>query len=168
MKLPLLLAISIPAAAQSADAIYQQACGPKDAEFIVEQVKMQLPMTPEPGKALVYFIQKEYAKRFTTRIGLDGAWVGVIKGNSYLALPLAPGEHRACVNLQHPGIPKENDEFLHITTEAGKVYYYLVRSINTSTGSGAGADILELSPADRDEALYLIASDLQSVAKPKP
>jgi hypothetical protein len=32
----LLLAMSIPAAAQSADAIYQQACGPKEALFDVK------------------------------------------------------------------------------------------------------------------------------------
>lgn len=165
----LFLTFSISASAQTADAIYKRACGPKEASFDVKQIKSQPPAAPEPGKALVYFIQKEYgAKRFITRVGLDGAWVGVIKGDSYVALSVAPGEHRACVNLQNRGIPRENDEFLQIRAEAGKVYYYLVRSINTATGAGAGADILEPGPADRDEALFLIASDSQSVATPKP
>ena len=70
----LLLAMSASAAAQTTDALYRQACGPKDAKFVVEQVKGQPPTVPEPGKALVYFIQKQSGINFTTRVGLDGAW----------------------------------------------------------------------------------------------
>src|SRR5580658_9737890 len=59
---PLLLIASIPALAQSADVLYSQACGPKDANFAVEQVKGQPPASPDPGKALVYVIQKESSR----------------------------------------------------------------------------------------------------------
>ena len=86
---------------------------------------------------------------------------GVLQHDSYSSSPPSPpGEHHACVATQdkkHPG-----PELVHFTAEAGKVYYYLVRGI-------VGADVatMEFAPADRDEALYLIASDLQSVATPK-
>lgn len=60
--------MSVSAAAQTAEAIYKRACGPKDSLFDVQHVKGIPPKTPEPGKALVDFIQKEYGpKRFITR-----------------------------------------------------------------------------------------------------
>jgi hypothetical protein len=164
MKQPLLLlflAMSIPAVAQSADSIYQQACGPKDARFDVQQVKGQTPTAPEPGKALVYFIQKETDPIFITRIGLDGAWAGVLQHDSYIFASVAPGEHHACAATQDRKNP--GAELLHFTAEAGKTYYYLVRGI-----VGGGFATMEFGPADRDEALFLIASDPQSAAIPKP
>ena len=161
----LLLATSMSATAQTADAIYRQACGPLNAKFDVEQVQGQPPKAPEPGKALVYFTQKEAGPYFTTRIGLDGAWVGVLQHDSYIFVSVAPGEHHACAATQdrkHPG-----PELVHFTAEAGKVYYYIVRGIAASGGYGGFATMV-FGAADRDEALFLIASDPQSVAKPKP
>ena len=158
------LSISIPAAAQTADAIYQRACGPKNASFDVQLVKRQPPAAPEPGKALVYFIQKEEDANLTTRIGLDGAWVGVIQRESYVFASVAPGEHHACaatLNRTH-----YEAELLHFTAEAGKTYYYLVRGI--SDGPGLRDVFKEFGLADRDEGLALIASDPQSIAEPKP
>ncbi len=160
----LLFAVSAPAFAQTAGAIYQQACGPKDAEFVVEQVKGQPPTAPEPGKALVYFIQKESGPYFTTRVGLDGAWVGAIQRDSYISVSVAPGEHHACAASQDRKNP--GAELVHFTAEAGKVYYYLVRGIAGSVGYGSFAT-MELGAADRDEALFLLASDPMSVAEPK-
>lgn len=160
----LLFAVSASATAQTADAIYKQACGPMDASFEVEQVKGQPPAAPEPGKALVYFIQKESGPYFTTRVGLDGSWVGVIQHDSYVFVSVVPGEHHACAATQdrkHPGA-----ELVHFTAEAGNVYYYLVRGIAGSTGSGDFATMV-FSAADRDEAHFLIASDPMSVSKPK-
>jgi hypothetical protein len=161
----LLFAVSASATAQTADAIYKQACGPKEAAFDVQQVIRQPPTALEPGKALVYFIQKENDPIFITRVGLDGAWVGVIQHDSYIFAYVAPGEHHACAATQdrkHPG-----PELVHFTAEAGKVYYYFVRGI-AGGGEYGGFATMEFGPADRDEALYLIASDLQSVAQPKP
>jgi hypothetical protein len=161
--LALLLVVPIPAAAQSADALYQRACGPKDAEFDVKQVQKQPPAAPEPGKALVYIIQSDYGFPFTTRVGLDGAWVGVIQRDSYIVVSVAPGEHHGCVagqNRKHP-----ETELVHFTAEAGKVYYYLVRGI-AAGGNLEEGYAMSFGPVDRDEALYLIASDPQSNATP--
>ncbi|HTV07638.1 MAG TPA: DUF2846 domain-containing protein [Candidatus Aquilonibacter sp.] len=161
--LALLLATAIPAAAQSAHALYRQACGPKDAEFDVRQVQKQPPAAPQPGKALVYFIQDEVGKIFITRIGLDGAWVGVIQSNSYIVVSVAPGEHHLCATSQDRKHPRP--ELVHFTAEAGKVYYYVVRGITAGIYDGGYAH--EFGPMDRDEALYLIASDPQSIAAPR-
>jgi hypothetical protein len=149
------------ATAQTADAIYRQACGPLNAKFDVEQVQGQPPKAPEPGKALVYFTQKEAGPYFTTRIGLDGAWVGGLQHDSYIFVSVAAGEHHACaatLNRKHP-----EAELVSFTTEAGRVYYYLVRGI-AGGGENNTFSTMELGAADRDEALYLIASDPQSVA----
>ena len=156
----LLCAVSTSATAQTADAIYQQACGPKGAQFIVEQVKSQPPTASEPGKALVYFIQVEDSSVFITRIGLDGAWVGVIQHDSYIFTSVTPGEHHVCAASQDRKHPAP--ELAHFSAEAGKTYYFLVRGI-----TGGVSYTLLFSTADRDEALYLIASDPQSVAHPK-
>ena len=161
----LLLAVSASACAQTADAVYQQACGPKEAGFVVEQVKGQPPLQPEPGKALVFFIQKEDLRVFITRVGLDGAWTGVLQHDSYIFASVMPGEHHACAATQDRKNPKP--ELVHFTAEAGKVYYYLVRGY-AGGGEHGGFASMVFGPADRDEALYLLASDPQSVAKPKP
>lgn len=162
----LLFAVSASATAQTADAIYKQACGPKDASFDVKQVfDVEPSAAPEPGKALVYFIQKESGPYFTTRVGLDGSWVGVIQHDSYFFVSVVPGEHHACAATQdrkHPGA-----ELIHFTAEAGKTYYYLVRGIAATTSDSSNFATMVFGAADRDEALFLIASDPLSVAKPK-
>ena len=158
----LLLSMSVSATAQTADAIYKQACGPLDAKFVVEQAKGQPPAVPEPGKALVYFIQKQSGAPFTTRVGLDGAWLGVLLNDSYIFASVTPGEHHACaatLNRKRPEV-----ELLNFTVEAGKTYYYLARGI----GGPYAVGTMAFGPADRDEARYLIASDAQSVATPAP
>lgn len=158
------LVFSVSATAQTADAIYHRACGPKEASFDVQLGKGQPPAAPEPGKALVYFIQKEPGTYFTTRVGLDGTWVGVIQHNSYIFVSVAAGEHHACaasLNRKHL-----EAELIHFEAEAGKTYYYLVRGIEPSTQGAFSA--MEFVPADIDEALALIASDPQSSSRPKP
>jgi hypothetical protein len=158
------LFISISATAQNADAIYQRACGPKEPSFNVQLVRKQPPAAPEPGKALVYFIQKATGGYFTTRVGLDGAWVGVIQHDSYIVVSVAPGEHHACaasLNRKHL-----EAELVHFTAEAGKTYYYLVYGIEPNTEYAFSA--MEFFSPDSDEALALIASDPQSIATPKP
>ncbi len=162
----LLLAMSASATAQTADALYKQACGPLNAKFVVEQANGQPPTAPEPGKALVYFIQEEDGgSSFTTRVGLDGDWLGVLQRGSYIFASVAPGEHHACAATLNR--KRREAKLLHFTLEAGKTYYYLVRG--TAGGSGTGVfSTMEFGTADRDEALYLIATDPQSVAKPAP
>ena len=158
------LAISASAIAQTAEAIARQACGPKQAAFEVQLNEGKPPAVPEPGKALVYFIQKETGAPFTTRVGVDGAWIGVVQRNSYIFASVAPGEHHVCAATQNR--KHFEAELVHFTAEVGKTYYYLVRGI--AGGGDVGVfNSMEFGPADSDEARFLIASDPQSVATPK-
>ena len=157
LPLSLLLIASLSASAQSADAIYQQACGPKDASFQLQQVKGNPPAQPEPGKALVYFIQKQSGMNFMTRIGLDGSWAGVIEGDSYIFASVAPGEHHVCAATM--GLKDPEAEFVHFTAEAGKVYYYLVRGTAATRGERLLLDANRSRGSRRSALLNRLRSD---------
>ncbi len=83
-------------------------CGPSDVEFDVKTDPRQHPVSqPEPGKALVYFLQVEtqdggpISKGWVTRrTGIEGNWVGANHGRSYFFLSVDPGQHSACADWQ--------------------------------------------------------------------
>jgi hypothetical protein len=149
--------------AQEPSSVATSACGPESSRF---QVKLDEPQRtlaqPDLGKALVYFIQEKGSDAFavTTRIGIDGAWVGANKNSSYFAASVVPGEHHVCANVQSfRGHPKG---LVHFTAEAGKVYYFDARVVY-----GAASDLyFLLSAADDDQAIYLIDSLPLSVSTP--
>jgi hypothetical protein len=109
---------------------------------------------PEPGKVSVYFIQEKGADAFsvTTKIGVDGTWVGANKNSSYFAVSVEPGEHHVCANVQsfrgHPvGL-------VHFTAELGRVYYFNTRIVYGEEE----AVTLFFDAVDSDQAKHLIAS----------
>jgi hypothetical protein len=161
MKIALIaLFFAASAFAQEPYAVTTSACGPMDASFDVKLDKTQHPRTqPDPGKALVYFIQE---KGSDALIGLDGAWVGANKKSSYFAASVEPGEHHVCADVRTPrGIPGVPVGFLHFTAEAGRVYYFDARVVY-------GAEsYLFLGAVDSDQAKYLIASYPLSISTPK-
>ena len=152
--------------AQSQSAVVPAACGPSDISFKVKLDDSQHTLAqPEPGKALVYFIQDKGLQSFgiggtvETRIGLDGTWIGANKNNSYFYVYVGPGEHHVCANVQSSVMyPMELTRF---TAEAEKAYYFRVRVVPTPYGL-----YLFLDPVDSDEANYLIATFPVSVSHP--
>jgi hypothetical protein len=146
------------------------ACGPEQIGFDVKtETPQSAPAQPEPGKALVYFIQDDGPmgnhQHATLRIGLDGAWVGAYKHNSYFSVSVEPGERHVCVTAQpdRPGLVA----LAHFTAEPGKVYYFrtqLMAGINTIYPI---APHLDLDQPDSDQAKYLISSFPVSVWKSK-
>ena len=66
-------------------------CGEPKTKFEVKMEKSQHPPQTDAGKALVYFIEND--SQFdsfpspTTRMGIDGEWVGATHGNSYFTYP---------------------------------------------------------------------------------
>jgi hypothetical protein len=157
------LLFAASAFAQAPSGAATSACGPKDASFDVKLDKIQHTLAqPDVGKALVYFIQEKGSDAFavTTKIGIDGAWVGANKNSSYFAASIDPGEHHVCANVQsfrgHPvGLA-------HFTAELGKVYYFDARVVY-----GEGSDLyFFLGAADSDQAMYLINSLPLSVSTP--
>jgi len=168
MKIVLVaLLFAASAFAQDQPAGVSPACGPGDASFEVKVDRSQHAMAePEAGKALVYFIQDTGVKVTfgiypITTVGIDGAWVGAYKNDSYFSVAVEPGEHHLCANIRSLSTGHQV-EFAHLTAEAGKVYYYRTRMFATQ-----GQLYFELNPADSDEARYLIASDPLSVSQPK-
>ena len=123
---------SAPKQDQAAAARTAAGCGPSNVEFDVKTDNQQHPVSqPEPGKALVYFLHVESQDGgilnkgwVTSRVGIDGGWVGANHGKSYFFLSVAPGDHAACVDWQssHKTYSRQNAA-MSFRAEAGKVYY---------------------------------------------
>ena len=142
-------------------------CGPAHASLYVHLDKRpQTPSPPGPGMARIYFIQQAGTPiRFaypSTRVGLDGAWVGALRPNSYFAVSVAPGDHHVCAVVPSIAIMIGTaTELAHFSAEPGQTYYFRSRLILMQDRV-----YLELQPVDSDEALHLIASDPVSIASP--
>ena len=134
----LLLALSaLPTLAQSqADTARAAAgCGPELADFDVKTDKKQHPAPqPEAGKSMVFIIEELKTNDLgftlggvTTKVGIDGKWVGANKSDSYFFLPVDPGEHRLCSGWQSTlKRYSQLQNALTFTAEAGKTYYFRV------------------------------------------
>ncbi|MFP5234603.1 MAG: hypothetical protein ACLGSD_01765 [Acidobacteriota bacterium] len=124
---------------------------------------------PEHGKARVVFIQETGQVTnwgyLTTRIGIDGKWVGANKKNSYFSVSVDPGEHHLCLALQSAfaRFAPQVIQLEHVNAEAGAIYYYRSRIID----SEHGPQYLVFDPVDSDEAKYLINSYPLSTSHPK-
>jgi hypothetical protein len=165
MKVALIaLLVAAPVFAQAPPAASTAACGPENSSFNVKLDESQHALAqPEPGKALVYFVQEKGADTFgvTTQIGLDGTWVGANKNSSYFAVAADPGEHHVCANMQ--SFRGHRVGLLHFTAEVGTVYYFNARIVY---GEEAQANLF-FDAVDSDEGKYLIASSPLSVSNPK-
>jgi hypothetical protein len=147
----------------------QAACGPKSVNFDVKNDNSQHTVgQPQAGKALVYVIEDIGSVHclgscITTKVALDGAWVGANRHNSYFSFAVDPGERHLCVN------PQSSFEYLfrlvglvHFTAEAGKVYYFRSRAF-----SGKDQVLFDFDPIDSDQGKFFIASYPLSVSHPK-
>jgi hypothetical protein len=180
MFVALLLGVSALVQGQDADPRTAAGCGPAQTEFNVKTDKNQHPVTrPEAGKALVYVIEdvtNPSAMTFgevTTRVGLDGSWVGANHGQSYVSFAAEPGEHRVCADWQSSlkGLQKLSGA-ADLMLEAGKTYYYLSEVTIPWTGPVGehGSDRegrVKLKAVDESEGLLLISKSASSNWKAK-
>jgi hypothetical protein len=165
---------ALPALSQDQAAVARTAagCGPSEVQFDVKTDKKQHPVAqPEAGKALVYVIEAEKSDRgvfkigaVTTRVGLDGAWVGANHGASYFYFAVEPGEHRLCTDWQSSfkSLSKLGSA-VTFTAEAGKVYYFRAEIDETKDHPLA----VKLQLIDQAEAQFLISSSSLSSSHPK-
>jgi hypothetical protein len=147
----------------------QAACGPKGVKFDVKDDDSQHTVgQPEAGKALVYVIQDYGAPNcvggcITTKIGLDGAWIGANHRNSYFSFTVDPGEHHLCANWQsHLARLSQVVGLAHVNAEAGKIYYFRTRVFAV-----AGPTFFDIEPIDSDQGKLLVASFPLSISHPK-
>jgi Protein of unknown function (DUF2846) len=146
-------------------------CGPANVSFDVKSSGSSHPVSqPEPGKALVYFLQEdkvfESRPRPTVKWALDGNWIGATQANRYFHISVDPGEHHVCSEWQtaviliagHPAAAA------HFTTEAGQAYYFRTENYFWKE---TGVTNIKLGQLDSDEALLLMSQFGFSESKPK-
>jgi hypothetical protein len=114
----------------SAARILPAACGEDNVKFkvTVEKGMLEIP-PPEAGKASFVFIENlnkhgVIGSAATTRFGVDGAWVGADKGDSYFVVEVDPGMHQVCANWQAVSAEGKNVGVLPVKAVAGHVYYF--------------------------------------------
>jgi hypothetical protein len=153
----------------------ESACGPGNIQFSVATKAnngQQSLLQPDPGKAWVYVVEDQKFKvvnDVTTRVGVDGAWVGANRGNSYLSFSVEPGKHHLCTDWTSGFLP--NGRLVSLTSftaEPGEVYYFRARTSASpsSRGAGAGASI-DLDLVNEDEGRLLVASSVLSISQQK-
>lgn len=163
MKIALVMMLwAVSAFAQDQSAVAAAACGPSNTSFDAKLDKSQHTLAqPEPGKARVYFVQEIgevscLGGCVTGKIGIDGAWVGANRRNSYFSVSVEPGEHHLCAD------PGPLVALAHFTAEAGKVYYFRIRFISFERR------LFDFDAIDSDQGKHLIASYALSVSHAKP
>jgi YHS domain-containing protein len=171
-----LLLFVTPAFAQDQAAAARAAagCGPDQIEFDVKADDTQHPASqPESGKALVYVFHEERQNKgvlnkgwVTTRVGLDGTWIGANHGKSYFFFSVDPGDHRLCANWQSKiKVYSRQSAAASFVAEAGKVYYFCAQ-VNEITDI-QHEPTMKLELVDPAEAQLLIASSAFSTFRRK-
>jgi len=154
---------SISASAGATSPNLPATCGAKGASFDVKLEHSGHTLAqPQPGKAMVYFIQNLGPHNYIAviNVGLDGEWVGANKDNSYFSVDVDPGEHHACENVKsHFSTYGQLVELAHFTAEAGKTYYF-----KADLSFGQNEPTLQLEAIDSDEGQHLISSYPLSVS----
>ena len=162
--IPLLLAVS--ALAQGSSPSPVSACGSGNVSFNVKLDDTRQSLSqPGPGKALIYFIHESGEASLlaypTTKVALDGAWVGANHNDSFFFVSVDPGEHHICAMLQS-SFYADGLELAHLTAEAGRTYFYRTRFILSRS-----VELLDMQQIDADQGRYLATSFPLSVSKPK-
>jgi len=158
----MVMLLALSALAQDTPSRLASACGPKDVTFTVRMDLSHASAEPEPGKARVAFIQDDgpwgEQQHYVMKIGLDGAWVGAYKQNSYFTVSVDPGEHHVCANVQSKASIGLQLALAHFTAEPGRIYYFRTRFFAGMPGIESAPPHVDLETVDSDEAKYLMAS----------
>jgi len=118
------------------------------------------------GKAMVVFAVDAPGgvfDTFTTRIGLDGTWLGATRARQYISFAVEPGAHHLCAGFQGAALANlDNPVALHsLHAEAGRTYYFRLRVYRF----GGGIGITSLEAMDEDEGKMIVESTARSVFK---
>jgi hypothetical protein len=167
----LMMAGMLSAQEQATDPRTEAGCGPASLKLDVKTNKKQHDQVqPESGKALVY-VFSEYVSdphyqtigHVTTRIGMDGNWMGASHESSYLSFPADPGTHRICSDVQSIFAPKSLSAAADLNAEAGKIYYFrvVVKELHTEPIH------MFVSPVDEAEGQLMLSNSALSISHPK-
>jgi Protein of unknown function (DUF2846) len=146
-------------------------CGASNVEFDVKTDKSQHPTAqPAPSKAMVYIFNSLRSSTslnigtVTTRVGIDGEWVGANHGDAYFYFEVDPGDHRICVQWQSAFERTHKlAAALSLSAEPGQIYYFhSIADVRTNNQPA-----MKLEPLDPAEAILLSANSAFSTSKPK-
>jgi len=163
MFLGLLLVAPVFGQDQATDMRTAAGCGPTKTQFSVKVDSTLHTVTQAgPGKAMVYVAVEETPapNQFeigdvTTRVGLDGKWVGANHGRSYISFVVEPGDHRVCTDWQSMFKSAQKlSGAADFKAEAGKTYYFRA---HVTVGGKEQAAKLSLMPVNEAEGLLLIS-----------
>ena len=118
---------------------------------------------------MVYVIdlQRPDDTGITTRVGLDGNWVGANTGRAYLAFEVEPGEHHLCVDWQSSLERRQRlGGAAVLKAEAGKTYFYRAEVLLGGATIGHDED-LWLEAVDEAEGMWLVSKAGKSAWKEK-
>jgi hypothetical protein len=171
MRFALVVAFLTSVAFAADSTAITSACGSGSTKFDVTTEQKASPPSLQEGKALVYVIEvferpsNQLAKP-TTKVGLDGSWVGANRDNSYIAFPVEPGDHHLCVTWQSAFKSLSKKVGLaSFSAEAGKTYYFRTRI--TQQGDDNLWFTFDFDPVNSDQAQSLIASSPMSTSHSK-
>ncbi len=151
-------------------------CGPAQVNFDVKTDKNQHPSPkPEAGKALIFVIEDAKTNDLgfriggiTTKVGLDGAWIGANQNQSYFFYSVDPGDHRLCANWQSSiGSRARVGAAASFTADANKVYYFRTKIYVLTDEKDSRPPMMKLERIDPAEAQLLISSASLSTSHPK-
>ena len=147
-------------------------CGPAEVKFkVLRDQQNHSAVQPESGKALVYLIQDDTQflsrPRPTTRVGIDGTWVGATQSKSYFYVSVEPGEHRVCASWQSfvGADVAHSTAAVHLTAVAAHTYYFVVR--NTYQSQPRNPANIELVSVDDAQGQLLASESAFSTSRPK-
>jgi len=145
-------------------------CGPFAERFKVGSVHSSGEIEPPPaGKARVYVIDPEPllwgGAPSTLTVGVDGRWVGALRGRTQFSLTLDPGEHHFCVRAEGVDVPRRGGAagdavgLLGLDLAAGQTVYVITHlernALDSVTVSGNMVRIWQTNP---DEGRLLVSS----------
>ena len=159
------LCASLALAVQAWATVLPDSCGDDKVKFDVSTKSSEQPPAAAPdGKAQIVFIENDDKEigcialcEVTTRVGMDGAWVGANNGNSYFVLAVDPGVHHLCASWQSAlSRIEKNVDVASFTAEPGKVYYFAADVMVIPTGDNTADITFALSQLDEDKGKYRI------------
>lgn len=156
------MVLTASALAQGPSVRVASACGPKNVSFDVKlDDSRHTAALPEPGRAMVYFIQDDGPwgkyQHYVLKIGVDGEWVGAYKKNSYFTVDLMPGDHHVCAAVQSTYPLRNYLALAHFTAEPGKTYYFHTQFFNGTSSLYPSPPYVQLDLLDSDEGKYMIS-----------
>jgi hypothetical protein len=164
-------AMIMATSAYAAPKILPDACGDPSILFnaTVAKTPGPKPEAPSAGKAQLVFILVAAKKGggsifgihdWTTRVGMDGKWLGAAGNNSFFAVDIAPGEHHLCATVQNSmSGAKDMIGMKKFTAEAGKVYFFQFSTMKTTVNADKSSQnfyAFQFDPVDEDEGEFRI------------